>query len=184
MLVVPIFLQSGESTGGLESRESHCPKACPRRFCCVIQEMTIIFSGFGKEARQNAEIMKGGRHLTTILGSEIIVVDGVKGWCSVIQRQTGASVSLSSHSQKNFKQPFVCLHIAIWKTKSSIDRSGWDAVSVILHRIPGEMVLDVCGQTLDWGSLPKSGSSFDERTSDGGWQQLKWSRAPYWGLHI
>lgn len=57
--------------------------------------------------------MKGGSHLTTILGSEIIVADGVKGWYSVIQRQTGASVSLSSHTQKNFKQPFVCLHVMI-----------------------------------------------------------------------
>lgn len=57
--------------------------------------------------------MKGGSHITTILGSEIIVVDGVKRWYSVIQRHAGASASLSSHSQKNFMQPFVCLHIMI-----------------------------------------------------------------------
>lgn len=57
--------------------------------------------------------MKGGSHITTILGSEIIVVDGVKGWYSVIQRRAGASTSLSSHSQKNFMRPFVCLHIVI-----------------------------------------------------------------------
>lgn len=57
--------------------------------------------------------MKGGSHITTILGSEIIVVDGVKGWYSVIQGRAGASASLSSHSQKNFMLPFVFLHVVI-----------------------------------------------------------------------
>lgn len=36
--------------------------------------------------------MKGSSHITTILGNEIIVVGGGKGWCSVIQMHTGASV--------------------------------------------------------------------------------------------
>lgn len=81
----------------LEGRESHHPKACPQPFCCVVQEMTIILSGFGKTARQNAEIMKEGSHITTIPGNEIIVVNGMEGmvecdpkmcWCQCKSFQT------------------------------------------------------------------------------------------------
>lgn len=57
--------------------------------------------------------MKGSSHITTILGKEIIVVGGVKGWYSEIQMCTGASMSLSSHSQKNCVQPFVCFYTVI-----------------------------------------------------------------------
>lgn len=49
--------------------------------------------------------MKGSSHITTILGNEIVVMGGVKGWYSVIQMRTGASVIFPATVKRTLCSP-------------------------------------------------------------------------------